>query len=65
MCLFRLAHLLWFFLFLSNEVVERLTKTQPETIGSASRIEGVTPAAIDLILIKIKKAEIKSEKVNA
>ena len=50
---------------LSNEVVERLTKTQPETIGSASRIEGVTPAAIDLILIKIKKAEIKSEKANA
>ena len=52
---------------LSNEVVERLTKTKPETIGSASRIEGVTPAAIDLILITIKKAEIKieSEKENA
>ena len=40
---------------LSNEVVEKLTKSQPETIGSASQIEGVTPAAINLILISIKK----------
>ena len=40
---------------LSNEVVEKLNKSQPTTIGSASRIEGVTPAAINLILIQIKK----------
>ena len=40
---------------LSNEVVEKLTKSQPETIGSAPQIEGVTPAAINLILISIKK----------
>ena len=48
---------------LSNEVVEKLTKSQPETIGSASQIEGVTPAAINLILISIKKREL--EKLNA
>ena len=42
---------------LSNEVKERLEKTQPTTIGYASRMEGVTPAAINLILIQIKKRE--------
>ena len=47
---------------LSNEVVEKLTKSQPETIRSASEIEGVTPAAINLILISIKKQEL--EKLN-
>jgi tRNA uridine 5-carboxymethylaminomethyl modification enzyme len=48
---------------LSNEVVEKLVKSKPETIGSAAQIEGVTPAAINLILINIKKIEL--EKVNA
>ena len=43
---------------LSNEVVEKLSKAEPETIGSASRIEGVTPAAINLILVSIKKGEL-------
>jgi tRNA uridine 5-carboxymethylaminomethyl modification enzyme len=40
-----------------------LVKSKPETIGSAAQIEGVTPAAINLILINIKKIEL--EKVNA
>ena len=48
---------------LSNEVVEKLTKSQPETIGSASQIEGVTQAEINHILIRIKKQEL--EKLNA
>ena len=43
---------------LSNEVVEKLSKTKPETIGSAARIEGITPAAINLILVSIKKNEL-------
>ena len=47
---------------LSNEVVEKLTHSKPETIGSAAQIEGVTPAAINLILIKIKKLEL--QKIN-
>ena len=48
---------------LSNEVTERLSKTKPTTIGSASRMEGVTPAAINLILIQIKKRELLKENV--
>ncbi len=41
---------------LSNEVVAKLTKTKPQTIGQASRISGVTPAAISLLLVFLKKA---------
>ena len=40
---------------LSNEVQQKLTKIRPETIGQASRISGVTPAAISLLLIFLKK----------
>ena len=40
---------------LSNEVVERLNKHKPSTLGQASRLEGVTPAATNLIAITIKK----------
>ena len=43
---------------LSNEVKEKLNQKTPRTIGSASKIEGVTPAAINLILIYLKKSEI-------
>ena len=45
---------------LSNEVKEKLNKSLPTTIGAAARIEGVTPAAINLILVHIKKAELQS-----
>ena len=48
---------------LSNEVKEKLDKTKPDTIGSASRIEGVTPAAINIILVTMKRQEL--EKINA
>jgi len=40
---------------LSNEVQEKLIKIRPTTIGQASRIQGVTPAAISLILVFLKK----------
>ena len=43
---------------LSNEVKEKLNHQKPRTIGDASVIEGVTPAAINLILIYLKKAEM-------
>jgi len=43
---------------LSNEVKEKLNQHKPRTIGDASIIEGVTPAAINLILIYLKKAEM-------
>ena len=40
---------------LSNEIVEKLSKIKPPTLGAASRISGVTPAAIIAILRFIKK----------
>ncbi len=40
---------------LSNEVVAKLTDTKPETIGIASRISGITPAAISILLVYLKK----------
>lgn len=41
---------------LSSEIVEKLTKIKPATIGMASRIPGVTPAAISLLLVYLKRA---------
>ena len=46
---------------LSNEVKEKLNRNKPETIGSAANIEGVTPAAINLILIQLKKNEMQKQ----
>jgi tRNA uridine 5-carboxymethylaminomethyl modification enzyme len=40
---------------LSNEVVAKLKDARPETIGKASRISGITPAAISLLLVYLKK----------
>ncbi len=40
---------------LSNEVVVKLNQAQPETLGQASRISGITPAAISLLLVYLKK----------
>lgn len=40
---------------LSNEVVAKLSSARPETIGKASRISGITPAAVSLLLVFLKK----------
>lgn len=40
---------------LSNEVKQKIRTHQPETLGRASRISGITPAAISILLIYIKK----------
>ncbi|NOR51935.1 MAG: tRNA uridine-5-carboxymethylaminomethyl(34) synthesis enzyme MnmG, partial [Gammaproteobacteria bacterium] len=40
---------------LSNEVAEKFAKVRPATIGQASRISGVTPAAISILLVHLKK----------
>ncbi|MDQ7988814.1 MAG: tRNA uridine-5-carboxymethylaminomethyl(34) synthesis enzyme MnmG [Candidatus Dactylopiibacterium sp.] len=43
---------------LSREVQQKLRQHQPETLGQASRIQGITPAAISLLLIHLKKREM-------
>jgi len=40
---------------LSNEVAQKLNEHKPATIGQASRISGVTPAAVSLLLVYLKK----------
>jgi tRNA uridine 5-carboxymethylaminomethyl modification enzyme len=40
---------------LSNEVREKLARTRPQNIGQATRISGMTPAAISLLLVHLKK----------
>jgi len=41
---------------LSIEVQQKLNRAKPETIGQASRISGVTPAAISVLLVHLKHA---------
>ncbi|WP_303784619.1 tRNA uridine-5-carboxymethylaminomethyl(34) synthesis enzyme MnmG [Azovibrio restrictus] len=40
---------------LSREVQQKLAQHKPETLGQASRIQGITPAAISLLLIQLKR----------
>ena len=40
---------------LSNEVKQKLSDALPETLARAARIPGVTPAAISLLLVSLKK----------
>jgi tRNA uridine 5-carboxymethylaminomethyl modification enzyme len=42
---------------LSNEVREKLDRIRPDTIGQAARIPGVTPAAVSLLLVHLKKGD--------
>jgi tRNA uridine 5-carboxymethylaminomethyl modification enzyme len=44
---------------LSSEVREKLQKAKPQTIGQASRVPGVTPAAISLLLVFLKSHKAK------
>jgi len=46
---------------LSNELKSKLNRIQPETIGQASRISGITPAAINILMIYIKKDQSINE----
>ena len=44
---------------LSNELKQKLTEFAPKTIGHAARIQGITPAALSVLLVHLKKQKIK------
>jgi tRNA uridine 5-carboxymethylaminomethyl modification enzyme len=46
---------------LSIEVRQKLAQQRPETIGQASRIQGVTPAAISLLLVHLKRRAVRGK----
>ncbi|SEG84577.1 tRNA uridine-5-carboxymethylaminomethyl(34) synthesis enzyme MnmG [Marinobacterium lutimaris] len=46
---------------LSNELKSKLKEHQPETLAQASRIQGMTPAAISLLLVYLKKRQLQQK----
>jgi tRNA uridine 5-carboxymethylaminomethyl modification enzyme len=50
---------------LSYEVRQKLAKARPQTLGQASRVPGVTPAAVSLLLVHLKKGRLKASKADA
>lgn len=51
---------------LSNEVCDKLNQQQPSTLGRASRIPGVTPAAVSLLLVHMKRRSIsEAQRISA
>jgi tRNA uridine 5-carboxymethylaminomethyl modification enzyme len=45
---------------LSIEARQKLSKHRPETLGQASRLSGMTPAAISMLLVHLKKSGLKA-----
>ena len=50
---------------LSSEVQQKLNQFKPETAGQAARISGVTPAALSLLLVHIKRGFLVNKKKSA
>jgi tRNA uridine 5-carboxymethylaminomethyl modification enzyme len=50
---------------LSAEVSEKLARIRPETVGQAARIPGMTPAAISILLVHLKKRKLLTERQSA
>ena len=48
---------------LSNEVREKLIRVKPESLAKAARVPGVTPAAVSLLLIHLKKYGYEQQSV--
>jgi tRNA uridine 5-carboxymethylaminomethyl modification enzyme len=46
---------------LSREVQQKLAQHRPETVGQASRIQGITPAAIALLLVHLKRRSLAAD----
>ncbi|MDR3221699.1 MAG: tRNA uridine-5-carboxymethylaminomethyl(34) synthesis enzyme MnmG [Candidatus Accumulibacter sp.] len=50
---------------LSAEIRQKLARQRPQTIGQASRIQGMTPAAISILLVQLKRADLAAACGNA
>ena len=50
---------------LSKEVQQKLAQHRPQTIGQASRIQGVTPAAISMLLVYLKRGALETQRESA
>jgi tRNA uridine 5-carboxymethylaminomethyl modification enzyme len=48
---------------LSAEVQQKLNSHRPETLGQAARISGVTPAAISVLLVHLKRGFAHARKI--
>jgi len=46
---------------LSREAQQKFTQQRPETVGQASRLQGITPAAISLLLVHLKRRRLADE----
>lgn len=44
---------------LSKEIVEKLSRLRPESLGQAARVEGVTPAAISVLMVALKAGAVR------
>jgi tRNA uridine 5-carboxymethylaminomethyl modification enzyme len=45
---------------LSHEVRQKLSEARPATVGQASRLPGITPAAVSILLVHLKKRALKA-----
>jgi tRNA uridine 5-carboxymethylaminomethyl modification enzyme len=43
---------------LSIEMIERLSATRPTTLGAASRLRGITPAALSAVLVHVRRRRL-------
>jgi tRNA uridine 5-carboxymethylaminomethyl modification enzyme len=50
---------------LSKEVQQKLNQYRPETVGQASRIQGITPAAISLLLVHLKRRALAARAASS
>jgi tRNA uridine 5-carboxymethylaminomethyl modification enzyme len=47
---------------LSTEILQKLARHRPQTIGQASRIQGMTPAAISILLVYLKRGHVDAQR---
>ena len=50
---------------LSNEIRNKLEQHRPRTLGQASRLQGMTPAAISILLVYLKRAALEAARQPA